>query len=106
MQISELQAQIERTYGERDRARGKFGTFLWLSEEFGELAEAIRKGEKAEIELEFADCLAWLVSMANLEDVDLEKALQTKYKGGCSRCDSIPCDCKDTSAVKSTSDNA
>jgi hypothetical protein len=42
--LVELQDVIERTYGERDRERGVAPTVAWLAEEFGELAQAVRKG--------------------------------------------------------------
>ena len=44
MEIAALQDVIERTYGERDRARGASATVAWLCEEVGELAQAVRKG--------------------------------------------------------------
>ncbi len=36
--LSGLQRMILQMYGERDAARGDAATFLWLTEEFGELA--------------------------------------------------------------------
>ena len=46
MDLAELQDVIERTYGERDRARGVAATVAWLAEELGELAQAVRKGTR------------------------------------------------------------
>ena len=43
-ELSEVQRTMERTYGERDRARGIAATVAWLAEETGELAKAVRKG--------------------------------------------------------------
>ena len=65
MDLAELQDVIDRTYGERDRERGVAPTVAWLAEEFGELAQAVRKGTPAEVEHEFSDVLAWLSSLAN-----------------------------------------
>lgn len=92
MQLSELQGLIDATFGERDRARGVPSSVAWLCEEVGELAQAIRKGTHEQRVLEFADVIAWVVSLANQVDVDLDAAMQ-RYAAGCPRCASIPCAC-------------
>ena len=51
MELRELQATMRDTYGERDAARGVDATFRWFTEEVGELAKAIRTGDRAELEL-------------------------------------------------------
>jgi len=79
MMIKEAQDLIRKAYYDRDKARGLFPTFAWLVEEVGELAEAILSGEKKHIEEELADVFAWLLSVANLLDVDVEKAFIRKY---------------------------
>src|SRR5690606_20573036 len=58
--LRQLQDTIERTYGDRDRDRGVAPTVAWLVEELGELAQAVRKGTRAEIEHEFGDVIAWV----------------------------------------------
>lgn len=90
--LVELQDVIERTYGERDRDRGVAPTVAWLCEELGELAQAVRKGTRAEIEHEFSDVLAWVATLANQVDVDLATVVD-RYRNGCPKCDAIPCDC-------------
>ena len=92
MELSELQTLMRDTYGARDAARGSDATFRWLTEEVGELARAIRTGDRANLELEFADVLAWLASLANLEGVDLEAAA-SRYAAGCPKCGRKPCGC-------------
>lgn len=92
MTIHELQVLIERMYSDKDRKRGSAGTFLWLMEEVGELATAVREGALEEKEGEFADVLAWLVTLANVEGIDLTKALR-KYTDGCPGCDQMVCVC-------------
>ena len=92
MDLAGLQDVIERTYGERDRERGVPSTVAWLAEEVGELAQAVRKGTPAQREHEFADVLAWVASLANQMDVDLDAAVQ-RYSAGCPRCSAIPCTC-------------
>jgi NTP pyrophosphatase (non-canonical NTP hydrolase) len=94
MNIADLQALIEKMYSDKDRARGTPATFLWLTEEFGELAAALREGSQAEKEAEFADVIAWLVTLANINHVDLTKALQRKYGDGCPGCGNYVCTCE------------
>jgi NTP pyrophosphatase (non-canonical NTP hydrolase) len=92
MDLAHLQDVIERTYGDRDRARGVPSTVAWLAEEMGELAQAVRKGDRASQEHEFADVLAWVASLANQMDIDLAAAIE-RYASGCPRCSSMPCAC-------------
>ena len=79
-------------YGERDARRGVDATFRWLAEEIGEVARAIRSGDRANLELELSDALAWLASLANLVDVDLAVAVE-RYGNGCPKCGAVPCRC-------------
>lgn len=87
MKISEFQQLIRDRYYATDRERGVPKTFLWLSEEIGELAHALAQREKgkedrANLEEEFADVLAWLTTIANVCEVDLEAAIRAKYLDG------------------------
>ncbi|MHC4416237.1 MAG: MazG nucleotide pyrophosphohydrolase domain-containing protein [Planctomycetota bacterium] len=84
MDIAQFQHLIRERYYETDSARGPAGTFLWLAEEFGELAEAVARRERgdggqAELAEEFADMLAWLATLANITNVDLAEAVRRKY---------------------------
>jgi len=45
------------------------------------------------MEEEFADVLAWLVTLASMHGVDIEAAARRKYPGSCTRCDTAPCTC-------------
>jgi NTP pyrophosphatase (non-canonical NTP hydrolase) len=92
MELRDLQATMARTYLARDASRGVDATFRWLTEEVGELAKAIRTGDRANLEHEFADVLAWTTSLANLLDVDLERAMG-RYAKGCPMCGASPCTC-------------
>lgn len=94
MQLSDLQALINRMYSDKDRERGSPATFLWLVAEVGELAEALREGTPEEKAAEFADVLAWLVTLANINDVDLSMALHDKYGTGCPGCGKMVCTCE------------
>lgn len=92
MTIREFQKKIETIYLERDRARGPAGTFVWFIEEVGELARATARQDDAARRAEFADCLAWLATLASLHGIDLEEAAG-KYGNGCPRCRKAPCSC-------------
>jgi NTP pyrophosphatase (non-canonical NTP hydrolase) len=83
---------MARTYGERDRARGRDATVAWLTEELGELARAVRKGSKEEQLHELGDVLAWLASLADQVGLSLADAA-ARYAQGCPRCGNIPCAC-------------
>lgn len=93
MNLSEAQKLIAETYGKKDRERGTAGTFMYLMEEVGELATAIREEGKEQVASEFADVIAWTMSLAALEGVDLEEAFKKKYLT-CRGCKKIPCECK------------
>src|ERR671913_1883507 len=84
--LADLQALIRKMYFEKDQARGVEGTFLWLIEEVGELATALRSGTHEERLGEFADVLAWLTTIANVAGIDLSEAVQRKYGSGCPGC--------------------
>ena len=92
MDLDELQATIRATYGERDAARGVPATVAWLTEELGELAQAVRKGSADDQLHELGDVLAWLASLAVQLDLSLEDAVQ-RYAAGCPRCGTQPCSC-------------
>jgi NTP pyrophosphatase (non-canonical NTP hydrolase) len=86
-----FQDLIRDRYYPTDSARGTPGTFLWFIEELGELATALQNNaptksptpeEKANLAEEFADVLAWLTTLANINNVDLETALEKYTKKG------------------------
>lgn len=93
--LTDLQALIRTMYMEKDVARGIDGTFMWLMEEVGELASALRNGTHEERTLEFADVLAWLATIANVAGVDLNEAVMRKYGSGCPGCGRFVCTCPD-----------
>ncbi len=99
MDIAELQVRIAAAFGARDRARGPDGTFRRLVEEVGEVAKALRGGDRTEIALELADVVAWTVSVAILYDVDLDRALG-RYGRGCPRCEASPCCCPEDGGAR------
>ncbi|MEM7628697.1 MAG: MazG nucleotide pyrophosphohydrolase domain-containing protein [Planctomycetota bacterium] len=86
--LAGFQALIRDRYFATDAARGSAGTFLYFTEEVGELATALaantREGhtptpaERANLQEEFADVLAWLATLAYINEIDLAAAVE-KY---------------------------
>ncbi len=68
---------------------------MWLMEEVGELASALRNGTHEQRLEEFADVLAWLATIANVAKVDLAEAVARKYGSGCPGCGNFVCTCAD-----------
>ena len=96
MSLAALQQLIRDMYLAKDVARGVDGTFMWLMEEVGELAAAIREPDRENLAAEFADVLAWLATLANVVNVDLTQAVLDKYGAGCPGCSGNPCTCDDS----------
>jgi len=94
MQIYEFQKMMEHLYIKSDKERGIEATFKWLNDELQELKEALNSENKTSLEKEFADVLAWLASLANITEVNLEKAALEKYNHKCPKCQQAPCTCK------------
>lgn len=92
MDLTRFQQLMRATYGARDRQRGVAASVAWLVEELGELAQAVRKGDRADQLHELGDVLAWLASVADQLDVSLDEAAN-RYADGCPRCRSTPCRC-------------
>ena len=91
--LADFQRLIRDMYLPKDVARGVDGTFMWLVEEIGELAAALREGTPRQQAEEFADVLAWLTTIANVVDVDLSEAVTAKYGQGCPGCGHLVCTC-------------
>lgn len=93
MHIREFQNMMRQLYFDRDSDRGTEGTLDWLVDEVEELREALKEGDTKAIEEEFADVLAWLASLANVVNINLEKAVLSKYNNKCPKCGLSPCEC-------------
>ena len=105
MQIAEFQLLMKELYFKNDSKRGIHSSFLWFIEEVGELSESIRKYMaisepdkkevyKIEVGKEMADIIAWLASLANLLDINLEDETKQKYPNICLKCNNNPCLCE------------
>lgn len=77
--LIDFQKLISSRYEATDRARGTPKTFLWFIEEVGELATALNGEDRQNLHEEFADVLAWLCTLANINDIDLAQAVAEKY---------------------------
>lgn len=84
---------MRQLYFDRDSDRGTERTLDWLVDEVEELREALKEGDTKAIEEEFADVLAWLASLANVVNINLEKAALSKYNNKCPKCGLSPCEC-------------
>lgn len=93
--LADFQQLMRNMYYRKDAARGVDGTFMWLMEEVGELAAALRDGSRDQQMEEFADVLAWLTTIANVVGVDLGEAVRQKYGAGCPGCGQFVCRCDD-----------
>jgi NTP pyrophosphatase (non-canonical NTP hydrolase) len=81
MHIGEFQQLIASKYKKRDQNRGVPATFMWFVEEVGELATALAGDDADNKAEEFADVFAWLCTLANITDIDIERACVDKYAG-------------------------
>lgn len=95
LKVKEAQKHIRDTYFKRDLKRGLFKNTLWFAEEVGELLQAIRKNKREKIEEEISDVFAWLLTICNLLNIDLEEIFKKKYVPFCPRCKKSPCECKE-----------
>jgi NTP pyrophosphatase (non-canonical NTP hydrolase) len=106
--LAQFQQLIRDMYYEKDVVRGVPGTFMWFMEEVGELSSALREFESTQpgseqqancrqnLAAEFADVLAWMITIANVVEVDLNAAISKKYGSGCPGCRQFLCTCPDS----------
>ena len=105
MDLAAFQQLMADTYGARDRARGLPATVAWLAEELGELAQAVRKGDRAEQVHELGDVLAWLASLAGQLGIDLDEAA-ARLAAGCPGAAGGPARALDGQPRRATSSSA
>ncbi len=91
--IREFQELMVTLYGDRDRKRGVERNLIRLQTEIGEFFEAYLKEDLDSLQEEVADVFAWLCSLCNLLNIDLETAAYQKYPYKCPKCDASPCKC-------------
>ena len=76
MEISALQKIVRDRYFKTDNERGIYHTALWFHEEVGELSAAIASGDIQNAKEELGDVLMWLLTLANLLDIDMEDVIK------------------------------
>ena len=76
MEISALQKIVRERYFKTDSERGIYHTALWFHEEVGELSAAIASGGNQNAKEELGDVLMWLLTLANLLEVDMEDVIK------------------------------
>ena len=74
-----LQQDLAARFAEGDKKSGATFLALVLMEEVGELAEAIRRGDRDEARKEVADVAFMAHAIANVLDVDLEESIRAKF---------------------------
>ena len=92
VQLDELRDLMAHTYGLRDTERGIPATIAWLTEELGELAQAVRKGTRSQQLHELGDVLAWTASLAAQLDLSMDEAV-ARFADGCPKCLQPQCTC-------------
>lgn len=97
MEISDFQQKMRDLYLYNDKKRGIHRTCLWLGEELGELMSELKfsidKIDKHAAAEEMADIYAWVASLANLLEIDLQSVILSKYNK-CPKCNLDPCICE------------
>lgn len=79
MELTEIQRRLDARFGAGDRAAGLPFLVLVLQEEVGEVAEAVRKGDREAAGREAVDALFVALSLANAAGIDAEAALRAKF---------------------------
>ncbi|HWH07703.1 MAG TPA: MazG nucleotide pyrophosphohydrolase domain-containing protein [Candidatus Thermoplasmatota archaeon] len=74
-----LQSDLAARFAARDRQSGASFLMMVLMEEVGELAEAVRRGQREEARAEVADVAFMAYALANVLDVDLDAAIRAKF---------------------------
>ena len=77
MELAAWQKLVDDLYFATDNARGIHHSALWFHEEVGELSSAIARGDQENAKEEFGDVLMWLLTLANLMQVDMEEVVAT-----------------------------
>lgn len=101
--VTDWCTSLERMYGKNNRERGILDARSRLIEEVFEAENAHfnLSGDpritlvqlRENMSLEFADIFAWIFSICNLLEVDLDTELEHRYAGNCRHCNKRPCLC-------------
>lgn len=76
-ECDEIQKKSLDIYGKYDIDK----SIVWMTEEFGEVVAAIRKGKsKEETTGEFGDLLAWIFALANNLEIKISDAISGTFE--------------------------
>jgi NTP pyrophosphatase (non-canonical NTP hydrolase) len=79
MELADLQAGLAERFAEGDRRSGLPFLVSVLQEEVGELARAVRRGQREEAGQEAVDVLFVALSACNVLGEDAERRLRAKF---------------------------
>lgn len=92
--------RLEKKYGHRNRSLGVQNAVGRLYEELTEVTNLIMGpdtltplGFSQEMKGELADLLTWVLTVAYVAEIDLEKAMEQRYGNGCPTCRGRVCAC-------------
>lgn len=75
-----LQKRIGKWQLKTFPASNEFSKIKHLRHEIEELEEAIKNGSKEEVSMELADCVFFLLGIAQLQGINLIKSVRKKFK--------------------------
>jgi len=73
--LSGLQQLVRQRFLAHDKEHSSERAFAFFIEEVGELARAISRRDRDNMEEEIGEVLMWLLSLANLHDIDIDRAV-------------------------------
>jgi len=100
--LRKWQEHLGKMYGEKNNRQGIHFIINRLNLERDELAELEDKAKRGQLDidqikweyaLELGDTMAWTIGATNYLEIDIEQAVENKYKNGCSRCGQMRCKC-------------
>lgn len=85
--LRDFQKMFERIYYNKDKKDyTSTDLLLHVQEEAAKIDEGIRKNSKIEIIMALPNLFCWLLSFCNMEGLDIELVIYSKYGGCCPYC--------------------
>ncbi|OGG47442.1 hypothetical protein A2761_03160 [Candidatus Kaiserbacteria bacterium RIFCSPHIGHO2_01_FULL_51_33] len=99
--LTDYQHFIEKVYGPSNRRHFTAPEMLTNIERYVMRSlKGIRKNDTDKIQLNVVIALNWFLSLLNLLEIDLEKAVWNRFPYLCSYCGTCPCSCKEKKVKK------